>query len=131
MTSVSKSKHFLSSAHDFAKLFFKLFFVCPSSQLDYFQTQQVSLLVMCASFVHPATMERTNWTFAFLSDDGSHSSVSFPNGLQDFFFSPNTFLKYIYIFSACGPYRISFITALPKFWMKCAVFMSPMVIIRD
>jgi len=54
--------------------------LCACSQIDYFQTQQVALLVMCATYLHPQTRERINATFAFLSDDCSHSSVSSVNG---------------------------------------------------
>ena len=47
-----------------------------SSQADYFQTQQVALLIMCAQYLHPRTGEKCHVTYGFLSDDASHSSVS-------------------------------------------------------
>jgi len=56
--------------------FQQVFTLCFCSQEAYFNTQQIALLVMFASFVHPGTQQKVNWTFSFLSDDASHSSVS-------------------------------------------------------
>jgi len=48
----------------------------PFSQKDYFQTVQIALLIICATFVDPITLEVVNISFSFLSDDASHSSVN-------------------------------------------------------
>ena len=52
------------------------------SQSDYFDTTQLSLLVIIVSFLHPATFVKTNWTCSFVSDDTRHTGVR----VLDFFF---------------------------------------------
>ena len=47
------------------------------SQADYFSTQQLALLLIFATFIHPGTLEIVNISFAFLTDEESHSSVGF------------------------------------------------------
>ena len=57
-------------------LFIVILCSLPFSQADFFNTTQLALLMVIASFLHPITCKKLNWSFAFISDDPKHSSVS-------------------------------------------------------